>query len=378
MPQRFPVSHLTSLIDEQSRYNLGGSYPVCLTWSELGALGAQDYLADLSVGYGTSPGNLRLRAAIATSILAKPDDVIVTMGAVGALYLTMLVLAGPGDEVVTVTPNFPPTVDAIDAVGATAVLVPLCFDEAYRLPLDRLGQALSARTALVVLVTPGNPSGVAATRAELEAALRLIRSRAPGARIVIDETFRRASYHDAGPQPSVASWDEDVITIESLSKGHGAPGLRIGWLICRDANLRRQLGAAKMGTAIACGAVDEALATLILEHEPHVLAGRRGAMRRSRQRVAEWVASSGGEVEWVPPDAGALCCIRLRPERFGDLEVAAVYAAFRKRGVKIAPAAMFGDAKRIFRLGFGGVPEGTLVEALGEMADSLAEVSASR
>jgi DNA-binding transcriptional MocR family regulator len=131
------------------------------------------------------------------------------------------------------------------------------------------------------------------------------------------------------------------------------------------------LSAAKMGTVISCGAIDETLATLILDHEAQVLAEQRSLLGRAVQRVANWVDQNKDRVEWVRPDAGAICSIRLRPEHFAQDQILAVYDAFKKRGVKIAPAAMFGDEERIFRLGFGCLADARLAEALEVLSEEL-------
>jgi aspartate/methionine/tyrosine aminotransferase len=356
-----------------ARFNLGGSYASELTWKELVDLGALDYLGNLPLAYGTSPGRDTLRSAIAKATGVRSEEILVTTGAAGALFLANFVLAGPGDEVVTVTPNFPPTIEAIAASGATTRLVRLSFENGYRLRLADLERVLSGKTALVILVTPGNPSGVALTRAELAAALQVTRELAPQAYVLVDETFRRATFGKASPEASAASWDDRVMTIESLSKCHGAPGLRIGWLVCRDESLRRRIAAAKMGTVISCGTLDETLATLVLDKQEVILAQRATLLERALRLVETWVQDNYGSVEWVKPDAGAFCSVRMRRDCFTDAVVPEIYAAFEARGVKVAHASIFGDELRVFRLGFGSVPETGLSQALALMSDAFAE-----
>jgi aspartate/methionine/tyrosine aminotransferase len=369
---RFPPNDLTSLIDETSVYNLAASYAADLSWRDLVSMGADRVLDDLSIGYGTSRGGEHLRAVIARSVGVTADDVLVTTGSTSALFMSIFLLAGPGDEVVTVTPNFPPTLDAIVAAGATRRLVRLSFEEGYRLPLDRLEQALSSRTTLVILVSPGNPSGVSLGDAELRDALAMIADRAPRARVIVDEVYRRATYGAARSVASAAKEHEAVMTTESLSKSHGTAGLRLGWLICRDQELRRRLAAAKMGTVIACGTVDEALATLVLEHEPRILSARSAHLEQGLGLVERWVTENAGRVQWVRPHAGALCVVRFDPDRYDADAATDMLRRFRNRGVTVAPGTLFGESPHAFRLGFGAVSPNELDTALALMTETMA------
>jgi DNA-binding transcriptional MocR family regulator len=165
-----------------------------------------------------------------------------------------------------------------------------------------------------------------------------------------------------------------VMVSESRSQCHGAPGLRIGWLICRDESLRRRFGAAKMGTVVACGTIDEALAALILEREAEVVGRHRSALAQGLDILATWALASRSWIEWVRPDAGALCSLRFRAQ-VGDEVVARARRGFTARGVKVAPGPMFGDDPRTFRIGFGGLPPAALREGLDAMSEALAEAT---
>ncbi len=170
-----------------------------------------------------------------------------TNGAAGSIFLTAFSLCNLGDEVVTVVPNFPPTMDIISAIGATKKTIPLSFDEKYELSIERLSSVLSERTRLVIFVTPHNPSGTS-TQKTIETAINLIQQKSPKAYILIDETYREATYGDNQVALSMAGFSGRVLTTTSLSKCHGAPGIRLGWLTCNDTELLEQLTLAKMNT----------------------------------------------------------------------------------------------------------------------------------
>src|SRR5262249_28328444 len=144
----------------------------------------------------------------------------------------------------------------------------------------------------------------------------------PAAHLLVDETYREAAYGEAPIAPSAIALGPKVVSVASLSKCHGAPGLRLGWAITRDPELRRQLVTAKFNTVVSCSAVDEALALKVLERRDRIIAERRVRLAEGLRRTADWVRANADLVEWVRPDAGALCCVRLKPAAFDDTAVA--------------------------------------------------------
>ena len=70
-------------------------------------------------------------------------------------------------------------------------------------------------------------------------------------------------------------------------------------------------------------------------------------------RTEAWVQEHAGLVEWVRPDAGALCCVRLKHAAFDDAGVARFYAAMSQHGVRVGNGTWFSEDARVFRLGFG-------------------------
>ncbi|MDP6588913.1 MAG: pyridoxal phosphate-dependent aminotransferase, partial [Alphaproteobacteria bacterium] len=251
----------------------------------------------------------------------------------------------------------------------------------YRVDASAFAAALSANTRLVSLATPQNPSGVAISRAECEAVLALMGEVCPDAYLVVDETYRESVYGEADIPASLASLSPRVITIASMSKCHGAPGLRIGWMSCREPALAEQLVLAKLNTVISCSVVDECLALEVLRRADTVLGERRHLLGEALAKTARWVERQSDLIEWVRPDGGALCCVRLRPARFDDAAVKAFFRELGQQNVLVAQGSWFGEEARIFRVGFGYPPPGALegaLDAVSRALDAAAQASASR
>ena len=364
---RFVRNEIISLTGAAPRHDLAESVGPDLRLAEL--LGAD--AGELRLGYGTAAGDPELRAALAMQHGVAPDDVVITVGGVHALFLASYILCGRGEEAVVATPVFPPARDVLVSVGATLRTLPLHFDEGYRLDPAKLIAMLSPRTRLVSIASPQNPSGTAIPHKCMTDVLVAMAARCPDAFLLIDETYRNAVYGDDPIAPSAALLGANIIVTGSLSKCHGAPGLRIGWAIVRDPALREQLVLGKFSTVIANSTVDEMLALRVFREAEPIIAARRTHLGEGLERTAAWVERNAALVEWVRPDAGALCCIRLRPDRFDEAAVARFYAALGRLDARVANGSWFGEEPRVFRLGFGLLSMDELEAALDVLTTAL-------
>ena len=362
----YAPSAMTALIDVPVRYDLAESTcpPV-----RLGELADVTALADMAVGYGTSRGDAELRALIAADAGMNADQVLVTVGAIEAMFLLAQVTCAPGDRVLLTTPCFPPARTVPEGLGAHVDVVPLAFDDGYRLSLDAMSDALTAQTRLVSLTSPQNPSGVRFTEDELRALLARVQDQSPNAVILVDETYRESGYGDVPPPRSVAAMSPRIVTCSSVSKALGAPGLRLGWLTTADPGLYERLREAKFLTTIACSTVDEFLAAQVLRRRDQILAPRAHRLREALDELSHWTQQQ--PVEIVPPDGGAMCCLRLPVDRFSDDAVTAFYVRLAERETRVAHGSWFGEQDRVFRLGFGHLPAAEFSAALDRVAEAL-------
>ena len=109
----------------------------------------------------------------------------------------------------------------------------------------------------------------------------------------------------------------------------------------------------KFNTVVSCSPVCEALALKVFAQRERIIAERRQSLAEGLARTAEWVVENQEFVEWVQPDAGAICCVRLKPSVFPDSTVNRFYDALAHEGVRVSNGTWFGDGARVFRLGFG-------------------------
>jgi len=371
---RFRETDIISLVESECsvpRYDLAESVgPVLQLMALLQAPGSFP-LEDIPLGYATAAGDIRLRETIAERHAVSPDDVVLTVGGMHALFLIAFILCEKGDEALTTSPAFPGTRSALEViVGANLRTLPLSFDRGYRLDVDEFRSALSPRTKLVSLASPQNPSGVALAEPTIRNILAAMEEQCPNAHLLLDETYREAAYGTDPIASSGIALGPKVISVASLSKCHGAPGLRLGWAITRNKALRKQLVIGKFNTVISCSPVDEALALRVLAQRDSIINARRIHLAEGLSRVAEWVQRNSDLIEWVRPDAGALCCLRLTSVFDGEA-VGRFYQALARFGVRVGRGTWFGEEVRIFRLGFGFLAPSDLEIALEMVTRSL-------
>lgn len=352
--RKFPASPITALIDEKPRYYLGESMAHDLTVADLLGPDGLAGLAEVDLGYGTSAGDPVLRALVAARLGIPDNQVLITAGAAGALFLTGL-LCGDG-EILVGRPCFPPTFDAMRGLGAPVVTVQSRFDDDYRIDLDAFAGRLSSRTQLVMFASPQNPAGVTITEGEVEQMLAAMSRTCPDALLLIDETFREATYGDTPPAASFAAASPRLLTCASLSKAYGVPGLRVGWLTVPGPGLYEQLRLAKFNSSIACGTIDEFLAIKVLSQADQLLATRSAILAEARGIVERWIKTHTGQLHWLRPEVGAFCCIQLDPGSFGPADIDRVHAHLAGQRTQIAAGPWFGDSAHIIRLGLGYEP----------------------
>ena len=189
-------------------------------------------------GYTPAPGFYAVRQAMAEQLTKsfrtpyRAEDIFMTSGACAALAIICAALIGPGEEAVTLTPYFSEYRVYVEAVGGRLVEAP-SDPETFQIDLAAVEAALSPRTALVLLNSPNNPSGVVLERSGLEALAALLRRKAAEyghpIYIVADEPYRALVYGGV-EVPFIPDLYADTVYCTSFSKSLSLAGERVGYL----------------------------------------------------------------------------------------------------------------------------------------------------
>jgi aspartate/methionine/tyrosine aminotransferase len=326
-------------------HNLAESSFSDMTLADLGIPGE---LGDLLLQYGDHLGSERLRAAISSGAGGVlPENVLITPGAAAALFIVASTLVEPGAHVLVCAPNYATNLETPRAIGADVETIDLRFEESWQLDPARIATALRPDTRLVSITYPHNPTG-SMISAEVLASLVGIVDRHPTARLLVDETYRELAYE--ATLPPAATLSERVVAVSSMSKTYGLPGLRIGWLTCRDSDLMETFLAAKEQIFITGAVLDEELAARVLERRAEILPTIRRTVGEHLDLVCEWIRDNEF-FEWVEPRAGVVGFPRLRPAV--PVDVDRFYRdLLETHGTYVGPGHWFDQDRRYFRLGF--------------------------
>ena len=274
-----------------------------------------DYGVEADVGhvllpYGDHRGAERLRALVAAgSGNLRPDDVLVTAGAAAGLFIINSALLEPGTHALICSPNYATNLETPLAIGADVERLELRFEDGWQLDLERLAQRLRPDTRVVSVTYPHNPTGSTISAEQLGALVEIVDNH-PVARLLVDETYRDLAYET--PLPMATSLSPRALGVSSMSKTYGLPGLRVGWLTCRDEALMETFLAAKEQIFITGAVLDEELTARVLERRHVILPSIHERVASQLAVVREWIESNE-TFEWVEPQAGAVCFLRFEP-----------------------------------------------------------------
>ncbi len=328
-----------------------------------------DSLLDLRLGYSEAPGTLELRSLIAATYRdTKPEEILVTTGAIEANFLLFNALLEPGDHVVAVHPAYQQLYSVPRALGCDVALWKLRPESGFRFDLDELERLVTPRTRLIVINTPHNPTGSLLSADDLRRIEHLARS--VGAWILSDEAYRWLEIPGGEAlAPPLRDFGGTNVSVGTLSKPFGLPGLRIGW-IAGPADLVQKCWATRDYVSLSPGKLNDALAALALKHRERIVLRTQAIVRRNLETARAWFAEHADVVSWTPPRGGLLALMSYAPD-IPSLDLANHLA--QEYGVMLAPGSAFGIEQHL-RIGIGQEPQ-IFAEGLRRTAACLAQLS---
>jgi aspartate/methionine/tyrosine aminotransferase len=351
----------------EARHNLTASDAQTMTVAELLDLGGDDARAafdELGLGYIPTWGSDRLRAAIAATYEAcGPDDVLAFAGAEEAMFWALQLLAEPGDHAVITVPNYQSLETMPGAAGIELTGVLLDEQDGWRLHLDQVEAALRPETRLVAVNFPNNPTGAVPDADTFAGLVELCEAR--GIRLFSDEVYRGLELDLTRTLPQAADLSPTALSLNVMSKSYGLPGLRIGWLACRDHEVLERLERHKHYTTICNSGPSELLAAVALEAGERVQARNRQIIAENLPQFDAFFARHPDVFEWAPPQGG---CVTF-PRYLGAEGVEELCRGLLERaGVLLLPPSLYRSRLAAvpedrFRIGVGRRDPGPALEA---------------
>jgi aspartate/methionine/tyrosine aminotransferase len=342
----------------KARYDLTGSNLLPCTLDELpGAREAMELYGRNDDGWPP------LVEAIAGRYDVGTERVATATGASGANFLALAALVRPGDAVLCEWPGYDPQMGAARFLGAEVHTFDRGWECGFALDADRVADAVTYNTRVIVVTNLHNPSGVYAEPEALADVGEVARS--VGAKVLVDEVYLDAL--EGADRSPAATRDEVFVSTNSLTKSYGLAGIRVGWLLADPDTVERALRIRDVVDAV--GSIpSETLGVLAFEQLDALLERARGVLGPG-QRIARDFIESRPELEWVPPRGGAVVFPRLAGVLDAEPFVTSAATDFE---VGVTPGRFFG-ADAHFRIAVAGertvLEEG--LEALGRALDAI-------
>ena len=339
-----------------ARHHLCASDMQSMTLSELLALAdAQDRAAwdALYLGYTETWGSPGLRETIAgTYDNVAAAEILTFVGAQEGIFAAMYALLGPDDHAITIIPNYQ-SVESVPLSICETTGVALDSERGWELDLGELRDAIRPNTRVICINFPHNPTGKVISRGTVDELISLCRER--GVYLFSDEVHRLIERRPEMTLPQVADIYERGISLGVMSKAYGLPGIRVGWVACRDAEVLRRMERMKHYTSI-CGSVpSELLARIALKARERILARNRSLIVKNLTMLEAFFAEHSDLFEWYLPDGG---CIGF-PRYLGPEGVEAFTRNLvEQSGVLLLPASVYRSdlgptPLDRFRIGYG-------------------------
>ena len=362
---KFTAFLLDQWLQQHARveFNLGGSCGPRWTPRQLLALAgdsAAETILDLDLDYTPTPGASSLREAIAAMQGVPIEDVVVFAGSAEALFHIFYLAAQPGANAVVPFPCFPAHQAIPESLGFEVRRYHLTRERSYRIDVNELKALTDRKTKILVVNSPHNPTGATLSNGDMRQLHDFCAER--GIQFVSDEVFHPI-YH--GPETDSAARLSDATVIGDFSKALSLPGLRLGWIIERNRDRRREYLNAREYLTVSNTPMGEFLGEIAIRRHDQVLARTREATRANLALLESVIGEHADALDWVRPQGGMTGFVRLVAG--GDARLFCQAAA--ERGLLLAP----GDCWAVpdhFRIGFG-VPRDWYGRAMDRFSETV-------
>src|ERR1700733_2710290 len=284
---------------EEGALNVGQGFPDYLIDARL-SQALVEAVAEGHNQYAPMEGVVVLREHIARKLMASYDievdpitQITITCGATEALYDTIQAVIGPGDEAIIFDPAYDAYEPAVRLAGGRCVRIPL-LPPAFAFDWDRIRRSLTARTRLVILNSPQNPSCTIASRADLDALAAMVRDRPIS--ILADEVYESVVFDERRHASVLAHPElrERSFAVFSFGKALHATGWRTGYRVAPPLLTRELRKVHQFNTFSIAAPLQHAIARY-LAHCPDALSGLSAFFERKRYLLTESLRDSGFE-----------------------------------------------------------------------------------
>ena len=346
----FRIEEYFAKYEFTAKYLLSSSDAESRTVADLLSLepSAHDAFLNHWCGYTEAPGAPWLRETL-TSLYEniRANDILVVAAAEEAIFLFYHSLVRPGDHVIVETPCYEAALNLPKSAGATVSAWERKSENAWAHDLSALESLIQPNTRAIYVNTPHNPTGLLMPENIFRGVLKLASKQ--GIYVFSDEVYRELEHIPAMRLPAACDLYERAVSLSSVSKTYGLPGLRLGWLASRDPQILKACTDLKYYTTICSSGPSEFLTDLAFRHR-HILIDRnRQLVLRNLHLLSAFLARHSNLFSWTPPDASPIGFVEFKPQQdvFQFCE-----SVVQQSGVLLLPGSVY-DQPRHIRFGYG-------------------------
>lgn len=341
-----------------------GKYDIDLGDSNVQCIKVGDIKIDknLLLEYGVNKGTKELRNLVAGLYNIPNNDIAITHGSQESLYLLYRTLLQPGDEVIAFMPGWHQSWEVPKKIGCVVKI--LNYTDTFEIELDALKNAVTQNTKMIILTTPCNPTGKKISHEVINEIVEIADKH--GAYIVADEEYL-TDYAD-----SLVHYYDRAISVSSISKVYGLPGLRTGWA-CGSKEIIDDMIDYKHYTTISNSVLCEKMAVDVLLNHDLYIQRYYDLTKPTYPILKEWVKNNNHCLKIVEPEGTPFAWINLNID---ESSLGFCKRVLNNAGVLLMPAELFG-AKNGFRITFAREKQ-QFLEGLSRIDEILTGIEAEK
>lgn len=346
----FRIEEYMAQYEFAAKYLLSSSDAESVTIEELLSLepGAHDAFLKHWCGYTESPGAPWLREVLATIYTSiRADQLIVVSAAQEAIFLFYHALLTPQDHAIVETPCYESALTLPKSTGAAVSEWRRKPENGWAHDLSSLEALIRPNTRALYINTPHNPTGLLMPPEIFRRVLNLAAKH--GIYVFCDEVYRELEHDPATRLPAACDLYDRAISLGSVSKTYGLPGLRLAWLASHDTEFLRKVVSLKHYTTICASAPSEFLTALAFRHRQKFIDRNLQIVLRNLPQLSAFFSRHADLFDWTPPNASTIGFARFKPQQdvFAFCE-----NLVRDSGVLLLPGTVY-DEPRHIRFGYG-------------------------
>jgi len=333
-----------------AKYLLSSSDAESVTIEEILSLepGSHDAFMKHRCGYTESPGAPWLREVLAKIYKTiHADQVVVVAAAEEAIFLFYHALLTPEDHAIVETPCYESALTLPKSTGAAVSEWRRKSEDGWAHDIGALEAMIRPNTRAMYINTPHNPTGLLMPPEIFRRVLELAAKH--NIYVFSDEVYRELEHHPGTRLPAASDLYDRAISLSSVSKSYGLPGLRLAWLASHDQELLQKIISLKHHTTICSSAPSEFLTAVAFRHRQKFLDRNLQIVLSNLPLLTAFFARYSDLFEWTSPDAATIGFARFKPQH--DVHEWCENLV-RDAGVLLLPGTVY-DEPRHIRFGYG-------------------------